>query len=162
MSHWAPGVLPLSRAPIALQKHHPLLGESFVVSLDRNVRGLPLRCDSPPSSTDETGDRLPAVYPLGVGLTSGMTVQWKLDGNFRKFLCGVCLDATACSQGHAVVTFSVNDQPLKKVTLRAGEPVILQDPLDVSGAMTLTIQTEFGENADACDWINLVSPVLVR
>ena len=91
-----------------------------------------------------------------------MTVQWELDGNYRRFLCGLCLDATACPEGHAVVKISAGNHSSSEVSLRAGDPVFWLNPLDLTGARTLTIETEMGENADVCDWINLIQPVLVR
>lgn len=159
---WGPGVVPLSRVPIASQTHQPQLGETFAVAINRNVRGLTLRLNTANSSSDPSNSRFPAVCPLGLGLTSGMAVQWKLDGNYRRFLGGLCLDSTACPAGHAVVKLSVNNQPPQTVTLRAGDPVTWLAPLELTGAQTLSIETEPGENADVCDWINLIHPVLVR
>lgn len=161
-AHWGGGVVPLSRVPITSQAHRPLLGEAFVVARNRNVRGLPFRLNpaSAPSDLSKTG--LPAICPLGLGLASGMTVQWELDGNYRRFLCGLCLDATACPEGHAVVKISAGNHSSSEVSLRAGDPVFWLNPLDLTGARTLTIETEMGENADVCDWINLIQPVLVR
>lgn len=161
-AHWGPEVVPLSRVPIASQTHQPLLGETFVVAINRNVRGLPLRLTPWSGPSDFSNARFPATCPLGLGLSSGMTVQWKLEGSYRRFLCGLCLDATACPAGQSVVKISVNALPRQKVTLRAGEPVIWLKPLDLAGAQSLTIETAPGENADVCDWINLIHPVLVR
>lgn len=161
-AHWGPEVVPLSRVPITSQTHQPLLGEAFVVASNRNVRGLPLRLTPSSGPADLTKTGFPAMCPLGLGLASGMTVRWKLEGNYRRFLCGLCLDATACPAGHAVVKLSPDNQPPQTVTLRAGEPVIWLTPLDLAGAQSLTIETAPGENADVCDWINLICPVLVR
>ena len=162
LSHWDSGTVPLSRLPIGSQKHQPLLGETFTTAIDRNVRGLPLRYNTVDDTVDRTKVRYPSVFPQGVGMSSGMTVQWKLDGNYRRLLCGLCLDTTACPAGHAVVKFIVNDQPPLTVSLRAGDPLIGPTTLDLTGVQTLTIETEYGENADVCDWINLLTPVLVR
>jgi hypothetical protein len=162
LSHWDSGTVPLSRLLIESQKHQPLFGETFTAAIDRNVRGLPLRYNTVDVTVAPNKVRFPAVFPQGVGLSSGMTVQWKLDGNYRRLLCGLCLDATACPEGHAVVKFIVNDQPPLTVTLRTGDPVVGPTTLDLTGVQTLTIETEYGENADVCDWINLLTPVLVR
>ncbi len=163
MTHWGPGAVPLSRVPIAEQHHIPLLGETREVALDRNVRGLPLRLDPP--STDSTSPRqatiLPTLCPLGLGLTSGMTVRWNLNRQYRRFQCHFGLDATAGPEGHATVTLKVDDRPPKSLTLRAGAPVILETMLDLTDARSLTIETGYGENADASDWINLFAPILV-
>ena len=164
LTHWGPGAVPLSRLPIAEQQHVPLLGETLPVALDRNVRGLPLRhavaAATTPDSSREAGS-LPALCPLGLGLCSGMTVRWTLDGKYRRFQCGFGLDATAGPEGHAVVSVKVDDHPPQTITLRAGEPLVLKTQLDLTDARSLTIETRYGENADASDWINVYAPILV-
>jgi len=162
MTHWGHSSTPLSLVPITMQKHLPLLGETFVVAKNRNVRGLPLRSDLTMMSAGSPSGGLPSLSPLGLGLASGMTVQWKLDGTYRRLLCGLCLDKTACPEGDALVKLIINDRAPREVTLRAGDPITLETSIDLSGAQTLTIETAYGENADVCDWINLMNPVLVR
>gem|GEM_PF-3700729 len=162
MSHWGTTAMPLSRTLIATQNHQPLLGETMEVALDRNVLGLPLRSDLALGKDSGTAVELPSLSPLGIGLASGMTVQWKLDGTSRGLLCGLSLDTTACEAGQAIVKFKVDNQLSKEIRLRAGEPLVLETAIDLSGAGTLTIETEFDENGDACDWINLITPVLVK
>ncbi len=161
-THWGDTSTPLSRVAIESQDHHPALGESFVVAIDHNVRGLPLRSAGGLGPAGSSAIARPVACPLGLGLSSGMTVQWKLDGAYRRFVCGLCLDATACSQGDAIVKLSADDRPPVEVRLRAGEPLILSTALDLSGAKTLKLVTAPGENADLCDWINLMNPVLVK
>ena len=163
LTHWGAGAVPLSRVPIAEQQHVPLLGETLEVAINRNGRGLPLRHDLAARLTDPNSEARsqPALCPLGLGLSSGMTVRWNLDGKYRRFHCGFGLDATAGPDGDATVTLTVDDRPLQTITLRAGEPVVLETMLDLTGARSLTIETGYGENADASDWINLYSPILV-
>ena len=163
LTHWGPGSVPLSRVPITEQRHVPLLGETREVALDRNVRGLPLRhaAEVIPSASNRADHRLPALCPLGLGLSSGMTVRWNLDRQYRRFQSGFGLDATAGPAGHAVVILKVDDRPPRTITLRAGEPLVLETLLDLTGARSLTIETGYGENGDACDWINLFLPMLV-
>ncbi len=163
LTHWGAGAVPLSRVPIAEQRHVPLLGETLEVAINRNGRGLPLRPDSTatPSASNREARPQPALCPLGLGLSSGMTVRWNLDGKYRRFHCGFGLDATAGPDGDATVTLTVDDRPLQTITLRAGEPVVLETMLDLTGARSLTLETGYGENADASDWINLYSPILV-
>ena len=162
MSHWGDAATPLSRSPIALQQHQPQLGETLEVTLDRNVLGLPLRSNLAFGKDSNSAVELPALSPLGIGLASGMTVTWKLDGAARQLLCGLSLDATAGEAGQALVKFKVDNQLSREITLRAGEPLVLETAIDLTGAQTLAIETEFGENGDACDWINLLTPILVR
>ncbi len=163
LTHWGAGAVPLSRVPIAEQQHVPLLGETLEVAINRNGRGLPLRHDPAARLTDPNSEARPqpALCPLGLGLSSGMTVRWNLDGKYRRFHCGFGLDSTAGPEGDATVTLTVDDRPLQTITLRAGEPVVLETMLDLTGARSLTIETGYGANADASDWINLYSPTLV-
>lgn len=163
LTHWGPEAVPLSRLPLAEQQHVPLLGETLKVALDRNVRGLPLRhaAAATPSDKAPEASPLPCLCPQGVGLSSGMTVRWNLEAKYRRFQCGFGLDATAGPEGHAVVTLRVDDHPPQTITLRAGEPLVLETILDLADARSLTIETGYGENADASDWINLYAPILV-
>ena len=163
MTHWGPEAVPLSRVPITEQRHVPLLGEALEVALDRNGRGLPLRHDAAatPANPNSEVSPLPSLCPQGLGLSSGMTVRWNLDAKYRRFQCGFGLDATAGPEGHAVVSVTLDDHPPKTITLRAGEPLVLETQLDLTDARVLTIETSYGENADASDWINLYSPILI-
>ncbi len=163
-THWGPEVTPLSHRDIAEQKHLPLWGEMLTVVMDRNARGLPLRSPAFPTPVveHELSTTLPGLSPLGLGMTSGMTVRWNLAGEFRRLQCGFGLDATACAEGHTVVTLRVDDQPPKSITLKADQPIVLETAVDLTGAKTLTIETSFGESGDACDWINFYSPMLIR
>ena len=163
LTHWGPEAVPLSRLPITEQQHVPQLGETLKVALDRNVRGLPLRHDPTATASNPNSEAspLPSLCPQGVGLSSGMTVRWNLEAKYRRFQCGFGLDATAGPEGHAVVTLRVDDHPPKSITLRAREPLVLETILDLADARSLTIETGYGENADASDWINLYAPILV-
>lgn len=164
LTRWGADVVLLSREEISEQAHTPWLGETREVARDRNALGLPLRSDpatGSPASGSATG-MLPTLCPLGLGLTSGMTVRWKLEGRFRRFQCSVGLDAIADARGDAVLTVKVDDRPAQSITLRASEPVVQSVSLDLTGAQSLTIETGFGEHADSCDWINLYAPILVR
>lgn len=161
MTRWGAGSVPLSRIPLAMQKDIPLLGPSREVARDRNVRGLPLRSHSSFGTESETAVRWPTLCPLGVGLTSGMTVSWNLNGKYLRFQSGFGLDATACAEGDATVTIRVDDRPWREFTVRAGGPLQTETSIDLMGARTLTIETGYGQQADACDWINLYSPILV-
>lgn len=163
MSPWGSGAVSLSQLPIAAQQHAPWLGESREVVRDRNIRGLPLRHSAEmalPVPNRESSPR-PAVWPRGLGLTGGMTVRWDLNQKYRRFQSGFGLDATAGPEGHAVVRLIVDDQVRESITLRSGEPLVKEAMLDLTGANSLTIVTDHGENADACDWINLYAPILV-
>ncbi len=163
MSPWGRGAEPLSRLPIAEQKHVPMLGEIMTVTRDRNIRGLPLRQDSgiARSVPNREPSPPPPVSPLGMGLSSGMTVRWDLHKKYRRLQCGFGLDATAGPEGHAVVRLIVDDRPPQTITLRSGDALVQEKMLDLAGANSLTIQTDFGENFDASDWINLYAPILV-
>ena len=163
MSPWGRGSVPLSRHLIADQKHVPMLGETMEVARDRNIRGLPLRQDSgiARSVPNRESSPPPPVSPLGLGLSSAMTVRWDLHKQYRRLLCGFGLDATAAPVGHAVVRLIVDDRPPQTITLRSGDALVLETKLDLTGANSLTIQTDFGENFDAGDWINVYAPILV-
>ncbi len=160
---WGRGAMPLSRLPLAEQKHAPWLGEILEVARDRNLRGLPLRHSAGiarPALNRESSP-LPSVCPLGLGLSSGMTVRWDLNKNYRRWQCSFGLDATAGPEGYAVVRLIVDDRPPQTITLRSGEAMAKETMLDLTGANSLTIETDYGENADASDWINLYAPILV-
>jgi NPCBM/NEW2 domain len=163
LTHWGPEAVPLSRLPITEQQHVPLLGETLKVALDRNVRGLPLRHAAAATPASQNAEVSPqsCLHPHGLGLSSGMTVRWNLDAKYRRFQSGFGLDATSGQEGHATVTLTVDDRPPQTITLRAGEPMLLETMLDLTDARVLTIETGYGKNADASDWINLYAPVLV-
>ncbi len=163
MTPWGRGAVPLARLPIGEQKHVPLLGNTQEIERDRNIQGLPLRRSAGialPVSNREPSP-LPSLCPRGLGLSSGMTVRWDLHKQYRRLLCGFGLDATAAPVGHAVVRLIVDDRPPQTITLRSGDALVLETKLDLTGANSLTIQTDFGENFDASDWINLYAPILV-
>lgn len=165
MSPWGSGAVPLSQLPIAEQQHAPCLGESGKAVRDRNMRGLPLRHSAgmtlPAPVSNQESIPSPTVWPRGLGLTSGMTVRWDLNQKYRSFQCGFGLDATAGPEGHAVVRLMVDDRPSRSIDLRSGEMLVMETMLDLTGAKSLTIMTDYGENADASDWLNLYAPILV-
>lgn len=147
--------VPLSRVEIAEQAHRPLfVEEGLTAVIDRNLRGLPLR-RSPGNAA------VPSLSPLGYGLTSGMQLRWKLDGQFDRLVCDVGLDAMADDVGHAIVRFRSGDQLLKEITARGGQPpervtVLLQD------AAVLEIEVDYGEHCDLGDLVDLFHPVLYK
>lgn len=166
---WGEHSVPLSQLPISRQKHEPQLGTVSRVVVNRNVLGMPMRLRSTPLNAMRPSEEdmfspwraWPAVVPLGIGLTSGMTAEWILDGAYRQLLCGVAFDATACERGHVEMIWKTDNHPPVSLTLDHGSAPQWR-LVDVTGSQSLQIEIHYGEQSDICDFINLLAPVLVK
>lgn len=145
--------VPLSRLEVAEQSHRPLFAEAgLTASRDRNLLGLPLR-------RTLGSDSLPALSPLGYGLTSGMKLRWKLDGQYERLVCDVGLDAIADEAGDAIVRFHVSGQLQRELRVKSGQPPVRVD-VSLRDAADLEIEVDPGEHGDLGDLVDLFHPVL--
>lgn len=143
--------IPLSCYPVDHQEHQPLLGAKSQLAIDRNLLGLPLR-------RLETRE-IPSLCPLGLGMTSGMQVQWKLSGRFESLVCEIGMDVVADENADAVVVFLDGDRILKSSPVRAGQPAQSMR-LSLTQVDTLTIRVDNGSSADLGDLVDLYHPTL--
>jgi hypothetical protein len=147
--------VPLSRLQITEQSHRPLFaGPGLAAATDRNLLGLPLRRNA-------GNDSLPALSPLGYGLTSGMKLRWKLDQEYEQMICDVGLDAVADEAGDAIIRFSTGGQLRRELRVKAGQPPVRVD-VSLREAEDLEIEVDSGEHGDLGDLVDLYHPVLVR
>ena len=97
-----------------------------------------------------------------LGVTSGMSLTWQLDGAYSGFHSRFGIDDSAAN-GAAVFVIRVDGQERYRSPAKAsGEPAGFTGLIDVSGAKTLTLAVEYGPRGDLHDVANWLDPVLIR
>lgn len=115
---------------------------------DRNAAGSWLRTDD-------------AVYLKGLGLYSACRVRYPLQSRFSRFEADIALDRLANRRGSVICYVLVDGQQRAAIgPLRGGEPP-KSVSLDVTDAAYLDLVVDFGEWADALDYVNWLDARLI-
>jgi len=116
---------------------------------DRSVDGNPLRL----------GGR---VYSKGLGTHSRCELTFALEGKFKRFLAHVGVDEEVGGRGNALVQVLVDGKlAFENKTLRGSDAPLPVD-VDVTGAKSLTLRTDFGAELDVCDHVDWAAARLVQ
>lgn len=101
--------------------------------------------------------------PRGWGLTSDARVTFLLEGQYSAFQSTIGIDDAASGGGAAVFGVELDQRRVYTSPLLTGEsdPVEV-GPLDVRGAVELTLVVEYGESGDVLDYADWVDAVLIR
>ncbi|HJQ82264.1 MAG TPA: NPCBM/NEW2 domain-containing protein [Lacipirellulaceae bacterium] len=134
-------------------RHVPYLSIEWPYARDRNVLGEPLSVG---------GKR----YLKGIGMHSAARLTYRLDGQYRRFIATVAIDASAGKRGS--VAFGVYvlrggawEEAFTSGMVRGGEsprPV----SVDVTGAQGLTLTVDFADRGDELDRANWLDARLVK
>jgi hypothetical protein len=132
-------------------RHTPYLGLSWPLALGAAVGGGPLALGQ-------------CVYDKGLGMHSASRVSYELGGGYRWFEAVAGIDAGAGARGRARLRVLVdgrrNDVAAKEELHLDDGPVLVR--IDVRGAQTLTIVTDFGSLGDVRGHVNWCNARLVR
>ena len=133
----------------------PWLGEAHAWDRPRFDRSF---MDGPIQSGGQT-------FIKGIGVISGTTLKYALDGEFSRFTSRIALDDRAGSEGDVAFEVLVDGKSrYKSKTVKAlepgGEPLRI-DPIDVSGARELTLVVHYVDDS-VRDFANWLEPMLIR
>jgi hypothetical protein len=138
-----PSVVYLSERTVAAERYVPYVGPARPFRRDATVEGHPLRLSG-------------QEFDRGLGTQSRTLLAYRLQPGDRRFQADVGLDDRAGPLGSAVFRVLVdNEERFVSPPMSARQAPRTVD-LDVSGAKTLILITEFGERGgvrDVADWV---------
>ncbi|MFP6762727.1 MAG: NPCBM/NEW2 domain-containing protein [Planctomycetaceae bacterium] len=143
-------VLPLSQLPSARQSVDSFVTTRRLPQRNRNVLGGPLILRGRPALS-------------GIGVASGTTLDWQLDGSWDVFQATVGIDDAARGRGSVRFEVLVDDRS----AWRSAELTGLSRPVDVppvklTGAEKLTLRVEFAQQGNVLDYADWSNAVLIR
>lgn len=99
----------------------------------------------------------------GIGVASGTTLEWNLDGSWKSFQANVGLDDAARGRGSVVFEVRLDDRSVWRSEKLTGsdEPVAVP-PVDLGGSKKLTLIVEFAQQGNVLDYANWSDAVLFR
>jgi len=114
---------------------------------DRNVRGEPLRAGA-------------VTYDKGIGVQSGTSLTYELDGEAEQFAATLSLDPPGNVAADCEFVILADGSELVRKTLKSGDaPENIRAPL--KGAKRLEIRVDYGSNLDFGDHANWCDAHLV-
>jgi hypothetical protein len=140
-----------SLEPISDQ-HTPMLDLPWPRVADANVLGEPLRVAG-------------RTFEYGIGVHSASVLRFDLAGNYRTFVTSFGLDDDSGFYADVNVAIHIDGRPgaagFQQKNVRPG---VLHGPvrLDVSGARSLDLIVDFGENGDLQDRFDWVEAALIK
>ena len=139
----------LSACPIAQEIQTPYFGDrTQLAQMDKTVQGDPIR----------SGDR---EFARGIGVHSYSKLVFSIPPGCQSFRTQYALDGDA-TWAHVTVRVKLDDRVVhEKANVIAGQlsPVVT---LDLTGAKTLTLEVDYGENYDVQDRLNWIEPAFLR
>jgi len=130
----------------------PWLGEVYAWDRPRYDRSL---LDRPLRSGGET-------YLKGIGVISGTSITWRLDGTWRRFASRVALDDSAGEEGDVEFEVLVDGKRRYRspVVRPGGRPVRIPG-IDLEGAESITLRVTYADDF-VMDFANWIEPMLIR
>lgn len=131
-------------------RYTPFFDVTWEYRRDRNLDGRPLR----------VGDR---NYARGLSIHSKTLLQYRLDGDYRRFqaVMGIDRNIEGWEQGHVKVVIRGDGKPLLETEVRGTDEPRPID-LDVSGVRDLQILVDFGSNLDIADHLDLAEARVIK
>lgn len=136
-------------------RHTPLIGTSeldsaFVVRRDHSDAGpkTPIRIEG-------------KSYGRGLVIHSKTQLEYRLNGNYRRFAAVAGIEQLVRPNGHVVLTITADDKELFSNEVTGTQPPIPLD-LDITGVKNLTIMVDFGEDWDIADHLALGDARLIK
>jgi len=133
----------------------PWIGETYAWDrprIDRSFLDRPIRVGS-------------ETYQKGIGVISGTSLTFKLDGTWRRFTSRIAVDDSAGEEGDVIFEVLVDGKSKykSKVVTRVGKG---QDParipsIDLGGAKEITLRVLYVDDF-VMDFANWIEPMLVR
>lgn len=142
-------VVYLSEVEPAGSKYVGYLGPAREARRDRSVDGQPLRLAG-------------KVYDRGLGTASRSYLVYRLDPGVKRFQALVGLDDRAGPLGSVVFRVVVDKQERAATPPMSAKDAPRPLDLDVSGAKTLVLITDFGERGEVRDHADWVEARLIR
>lgn len=103
------------------------------------------------------------VIPRGWGLRSRSEMTFSLGGTSTGFLARLGIDDCAGERGSAVCRVLADGKVLyASPAIRGGEPPVQTPLIDLTGARQLTIEIDYGDEADVLDYVDLTDALLIR
>lgn len=127
----------LSDLTPAAVEHVPYFDVHYEVQRDQNYLGRTIRIG-------------PEEFQKGLAVHSKTTLEYELDGGFRRFQATVGVEASAGRYGDMIARILGDGAPLWEARLRAGEPGAAVD-VPLEGVRRLTITVDYGALADIGD-----------
>jgi hypothetical protein len=136
----SPRVKQLSEMTPALVTERPIAALPRSWKADLNVRGLPLKA----------GTR---IYEQGIGVQSGTSLEYELDGGAEQFAAVLTLDPPPGIAGDCEFVVLVDGHEAARRHVKSGDdPIALRIPL--KGARRLELRVDYGSNLDFGDHAN--------
>ena len=133
----------------------PWIGDTYAWDRPRIDRSF---LDSPLTCGGET-------FLKGLGVISGTTMTWKLDGGHRLFTARLALDDTALQEGDVRFEVLVDGESrfISDVIrrLKAGQAPPRIPPINIAGAKRLTLKVHYVDDF-VRDFANWLEPMLVK
>ncbi|MHC4471976.1 MAG: NPCBM/NEW2 domain-containing protein, partial [Planctomycetota bacterium] len=105
------------------------------------------------------------TYLKGIGVISGTSLTWPLDGKFKRFVSRIALDDAAGEEGDVVFEVLVDGESKYRsgpqTRLAEGAEPARIPPIDLAGAKAITLRVSYVDDfvMDFADWIE---PMLIR
>ena len=126
----------------------PGLDRMFSLRTDTNLQAQPLVLGG-------------KKYSKGLAMRSRTEVVYRLPGRFSRFKATAGIDDQVRPNGHVVLTISGDDKQLAQLVLTGSTPPTPID-VDISGVRRLTILSDFGENLDIGDHLDLCEARILK
>ena len=99
----------------------------------------------------------------GIGVASGTTESWLLDGQYDQFRATVGIDDATQGAGSAIFKVLVDGAVAWKSDVLTGNSVPVEiPPVDLADADRITLVTEIAERGNVLDYADWCQPLLVR
>ncbi len=170
---------PLSRAPVTVALRHVrtvyFRGGDFVFASDLEPAAVEERAYWPGTvwrhGRDRTTDGRPlriggVTYPKGLGVHAYCALRYDLGGRFASFRSWIGIDDEVRrmrAKGAVVFVVKVDgEERYRSPLVRGLEPARRLPPIDLTGAKTLELVVEFGDDSHAGDRADWVMPLLLK
>jgi hypothetical protein len=102
-------------------------------------------------------------YAKGLGVHSRSTISYALDGKYRRFHASIGIDDDALGKGSVIFEVLLDGKvAFTSETLTGTSPVVVLQPVDLTGAKTLSLRVDYAGEADILDHADWCDAVIVR
>lgn len=102
-------------------------------------------------------------FATGIGVSSGTSLTWPLNGEYSSFHVTIGIDDVADGHGSVIFEVLVDDKSVWKSERLTGRDASFPIPdVDVTGAQQLTLRTHFADRGHVYDFADWCDPLLIR